>query len=130
LGGFARAVRGAVGAARGVVLPDGDGGRLYLATPMSASTGETVDAPARMPARNGASTPSLGGREGIWTGMSRCPEAIRRIASFLYYSSRRKGNKTIKHQPRKRDNFKAFSSGLTTQWQRRLHPAEEVGILM
>ncbi len=47
--------------------PVGDGERLYPSTPMSALTGETVEAPARMPARNGASTPSLGGREGIGT---------------------------------------------------------------
>jgi hypothetical protein len=49
-----------------------------------------------MPAHSGASTPSRGWREGIGTGVSRRPEANRRIASFLYYSYRRKGNSTIK----------------------------------
>ena len=76
--------------------PAGGGGRLFPATPESKSTGEMVEVPARMPAHSGASTPSCGGREGIRTGMSRRPEANRRIASFLYYSYRRKGNNTIK----------------------------------
>ncbi len=95
-------VGGAREAAHGVVLPGWLwGGGLYPATPMSVPTGdETVEAPTRIPAHNGngASTPSLGlgGREGIRTGMSRRPEAICIIASFLYYSYRRKRNETIK----------------------------------
>ncbi len=56
------------------------GGRLFLATLESESTGEMVEVPARMPAHIGASTPSRGGREGIGTGVNRCP--------FLYYSYR------------------------------------------
>jgi len=76
--------------------PAGGGGRLFPATLESESTGEMVEEPARMPAHSGASTPSRGGREGIGTGVSRRPEANRRIASFLYYSYRRKGNSTIK----------------------------------
>ncbi len=76
--------------------PAGGGGRLFLATLESESTGEMVEVPARMPAHIGASTPSHGGREGIGTGVSRRPEANRRIASFLYYSYRRKGNSTSK----------------------------------
>jgi hypothetical protein len=76
--------------------PVGGGGRLFLATPESESTGEMVEVPMRMPAHSRASMPSRGGREGIGTGMSRRPEANRRIASFLYYSYRRKGNNTIK----------------------------------
>ena len=76
--------------------PFGGGGRLFPATPEIVSTGEMVEVPARMPAHSGASTPSCGGREGIGTGVSRRPEANRRIASFLYYSYRRKGNNTIK----------------------------------
>jgi hypothetical protein len=51
---------------------------------------------SQMLAQDGTATPSKGGREGIvWTGVSRCPEAQRTIASFLYYS------------------FVAFSSGRT-----------------
>ena len=76
--------------------PAGGGGRLFPATLESESTGEMVEEPARMPAHSGASTPSRGGREGIGTGVSRRPEANRRIASFLYYSYRRKENNTIK----------------------------------
>ncbi len=76
--------------------PVGGGGRLFPATLESESTGEMVKVPARMPAHGRALTPSCGGREGIGTGVSRCPEANRRIASFLYYSYRRKGNSTIK----------------------------------
>ncbi len=76
--------------------PAGGGGRLFLATPENELTGEMVEVPARMPAHSGASTPSRGGREGIGTGMSRRPKANRRIASFLYYFYRRKGNNTIK----------------------------------
>jgi hypothetical protein len=76
--------------------PVGGGGRLFLATPESESTGEMVEVPARMPAHSRASTPSRGWREGIGTSVSRRPEANCRIASFLYYSYRRKGNNTIK----------------------------------
>ncbi len=75
--------------------PVGGGGRLFPATPESELTGEMVKVPARMPAHSRASTPSRGGREGIGTGVSCRPEANRRIASFLYYSYRRKGNNTI-----------------------------------
>ena len=71
-------------------------GETFPATPESVLTGEMVEVPARMPAHSRASTPSRGGREGIGTGVSRRPEANRRIASFLYYSFRRKGNNTIK----------------------------------
>ncbi len=76
--------------------PAGGGERLFPATLESESTGEMVEESARMPAHSGASTPSRGGREGIGTGVSRRPEANRRIASFLYYSFCRKGNNTIK----------------------------------
>jgi hypothetical protein len=42
-----------------------------------------VNMPAWMPAHYGTSTPSRGGREGIdGTGMSHCPEAFLRNASF------------------------------------------------
>ncbi len=73
----------------------GGKGRLFPATLESESTGKMVE-PARMPAHGRASTPSRGGREGTGTGVSRRPEANQRIASFLYYSYRRKGNSTIK----------------------------------
>jgi hypothetical protein len=76
--------------------PVGGRGRLFPATPESESTGEMAEVPAQMPAHSRASTPSRGGREGIGTSMSRRPEANRRIASFLYYSYRRKGNNIIK----------------------------------
>ncbi len=76
--------------------PVGGRGRLFPETLESESTGEMVEVPARMPAHGRASTPSRGGREGIGTGVSRRPEANRRIASFLYYSYRRKGNSTVK----------------------------------
>ncbi len=79
--------------------PFGGGGRLFPATPEIVSTGEMVEVPARMPVHIRASTPSCGGREGIGTGVSRRPEANHRIASFLYYSYRRKGNSTSKPSP-------------------------------
>ena len=66
-------------------------GRLGPTTLLRVTSVETVETPARMPAQGGASTPSRGGREGIsGTGVSHCPKANRRIASFLYYSYRRK----------------------------------------
>ena len=72
-------------------------GRLVPTTLFGLSLGETVEAPARMPAQGGAATPSRGGREGIdGSGVSRRPEANRRNASFVYYSSRRKRNNTHK----------------------------------
>ena len=66
-------------------------GRLGPTTLLRVASVETVEAPARMPVQGGASTPSRGGREGI-VGISASlrPEANRRIASFLYYSYRRK----------------------------------------
>jgi hypothetical protein len=71
-------------------------GRLVPTTLFGLSLGETVEAPARMPAQGGAATPSRGGREGIdGSGVSRRPEANRRNASFVYYSSRRKRNNTL-----------------------------------
>jgi len=88
--------------------PVGGGGRLFPATLESESTGEMVKVPARMPAHSRASTPSRGGREGIGTGVSRCPEGNWRIPSFLYYSYRRKGNNTLNHQPREQDDFYCF----------------------
>ena len=49
-----------------------------------------------MPAQGGVAMPSRGGREGIdGSGVSRRPEANRRNASFVYYSSRRKRNNTL-----------------------------------
>ena len=92
--------RGARGGKRNVPLeppmascsPVGGRGRLVPPTTVvRMSAGETVKAPARMPAHDWASTPSHGGREGIiGTGVSRRPEVIWRNASFLYYSYRRK----------------------------------------
>ncbi len=71
--------------------PVGGKGRLVLPTLAMMLAGETVEAPTRMPANDGVTTPSLGGREGIvGTGVSCRPEANRRIASFLYYSYCRK----------------------------------------
>ena len=58
---------------------------------LGPTTVETVEAPARMPAQGGVSTPSRGGREGIIrTDVSRRPEANWRIASCVYYSYGRK----------------------------------------
>ena len=66
-------------------------GRLGPTTLLRVASVEMVEAPARMPAQGGASTPSRGGREGtVGTGVRRRPEANRRIASFVYYSYRRK----------------------------------------
>jgi hypothetical protein len=77
--------------------PVGSKGRLVPTTPFGLSSVETVEAPAQMPAQGGAVTPSRGGREGIdGSGVSRHPEANRRNASFVYYSSRRKRNNTHK----------------------------------
>jgi hypothetical protein len=89
-------------------------GRLVPTTLFGLSSGETVEAPARMPAQGGAATPSCGGREGInGSGVSRRPEANRRNASFVYYSSRRKKEimHLINHQPLRRacrDDFYRF----------------------
>ncbi len=67
--------------------PVGGKGRLVPTTWVSLSAAETAEAPARMPVHIRASMPSRGGREGIdGTGVSRCPEAHRMWASFLYYS--------------------------------------------
>ncbi len=67
--------------------PVGDKGRLVPMTWVSLLMAETVKASARMPAHNQASMPSCGGKEGIdGTGVSPCPEANHRIASFVYYS--------------------------------------------
>ena len=74
---------------------DGVMGRLFPSTPRALMALMVVPS-ARMPVQDGTATPSKGGREGIGTGVSRRPEANRRIASFLYYSYRRKGNNTIK----------------------------------
>ncbi len=61
--------------------------RLVPTTWLSLLTAEMVEAPARMPAYNWASMQSHGGREGIdGSGVSHCPEASRRNASFVYYS--------------------------------------------
>ncbi len=77
----------------------GGKGRLVPMTWVSLSTAEMVEVPARMPARNRASMPSWGGREGInGTGVSHRPEANHRIASFVHYSycrNRKKNTKTI-----------------------------------
>ncbi len=79
------------GLPRASCSPVGGKGRLVPPTLAMMLAGETVEAPTRMPAHDGATTPSLGGREGIvGTGVSRRPEANRRIASFLYYSYCRK----------------------------------------
>ena len=109
-------------------------GRLGPTTLLRVASVETVEAPARMPAQGGATTPSLGGREGInGSGMSRRPETNRRNASFVYYSSCRKEIiHLINHQPLRRACgmiFIAFSSGRTTLWLRRLPPAEDLGIV-
>ena len=63
---------------------------------------------ARMPAPFDEAPPSLGGREGIGTGVSRRPEGNCRIPSLLYYSYRRKGNNTLNHQPHEQDDFYCF----------------------
>jgi len=66
-------------------------GRLVPTTLFGLSSGETVEAPAQMPAQGGAATPSRGGRKGMdGSGVSRRPEANLINASFVYYSSRRK----------------------------------------
>ena len=109
-------------------------GRLGPTTLLRVASVETVKAPARMPAQGGASTPSRGGREGIvGTGVSRRPEANRRIASCVYYSYRRKRKKYTKTinrcAQRSGTIFIAFSSGRTTLWLRRLPPAEDLGIV-
>ncbi len=106
--------------------PVGGKGRLVPTTWVSLSTAETVEAPVQMSAHIRASAPSHGGREGInGTGVSRCPEANRRIASFVYYSycrNRKKYTKTINCT--NGTIFIAISSRGTMQWQRRLPPAE------
>jgi hypothetical protein len=77
-------------------------GRLFPSTPVGAPMALMVVPSARMPAQVGAATPSKGGREGIvWTGVSRCPEANRRDASFLYYSYVDKEIIQLNHQPQR-----------------------------
>ncbi len=89
--------------------PVGGRGRLFPETPESALMGETVEAPAWMPAHSGASPPSRGVREGIdGTGVSRRPETTRRIASFLYYSLVEEEIILLNHQLLKRDDFYSF----------------------
>ncbi len=111
--------------------PAGGGGRLFPATPENESTGEMVEVPARMLAHSGASTPSRGGREGIGTGVSRRPEANRRIASFLYYSYCRKGNNTIKPSIAQGGRFLLlFQAGKQRNACATSPPAEEVGIVL
>ena len=88
-------------------------GRLVPTTLFSLSSGETVEAPARMPAQGRAATPSRGGREGIdGSGVSRHPEANCRNASFVYYSSCRKRNNTLNYSSTAascvRDDFYRF----------------------
>jgi hypothetical protein len=104
--------------------PVGGKGRLVPTTWVSLLMAEMVEAPARMPAHNWASTPSHGGREGInGSNVSHCPEANCRIASFVYYfncRNRKKYTETINHVSG--TIFIAFSSGRTTQWQHRLSP--------
>ncbi len=64
---------------------------------------------ARMPAQDGTSTPSKGGREGILgTGVSRRPKANRGNASFLYDSFVEKRIICQNHQLRKRNNCDCF----------------------
>ena len=110
-------------------------GRLVPTTLFGLSSGETVEAPARMPAQGGAAKTSRGGREGIdGSGVSRRPEANRINASFVYYSSRRKKEiiHFINHQQLRRacgTIFITCSSGRTMLWLRRLPPAEDLGIV-
>ena len=77
--------------------PVGGKGRLVPTTWVSLLTAETVKAPAQVAVHIWASTPSHGGREGIdGTGMSRRPEANRRITSFVYYSYHRNRKNILK----------------------------------
>ena len=56
--------------------PIGGEGRLVPTTLLRVSTVVTVEVPAKMPAYDGASTPSCGGREGIdGSNMIRRPKA-------------------------------------------------------
>jgi hypothetical protein len=108
--------------------PVGGGGRLFPATLESESTGEMVEVPARMPAHSRASTPSRDGREGIGTGVSRCPKGNWRIPSFLYYSYCRKGNNTPKPSIARAGRFLLLCQvGKGVAMQRRLPPAENIG---
>ncbi len=76
--------------------------RLFPSSPVGAPMALMVVPSARMPAQDGTATPSKGGREGIvWTGVSRCLEAIRRDASFLYYSYVDKEIIQLNHQPQR-----------------------------
>ncbi len=77
-------------------------GRLFPSTPVGAPMALMVVPSARMPAQDGMATPSKGGREGIvWTGVSRCPEANQRDASFFYYSYVNKEIIQLNHQPQR-----------------------------
>ena len=103
--------------------PVGDRGRLVPSALLVVSAGETAEAPTPMHVHNRASTPSLGGREGIkGSGVSRHPEGKWIIPSFLSYC--RKGNYTPKPSTARAGKFIAFSSGRTMLWQHRLPPAD------
>ncbi len=63
--------------------PVGGEGRLVPTSLLKVALAKTVEAPARMPALGGATTPSCGGREGIVrTGVSRSSEANPKNASL------------------------------------------------
>ena len=75
--------------AEGIMLP-----RRRPTTLLRVALVETVVAPTRMPAHDGATMPSCGGREGIvGTGLSCHPKENPRTASFLYYSYHKKVGK-------------------------------------
>ena len=83
---------------------------------------------SRMPAPFEEEPPSLGGREGIGTGVSRRPKGNCRIPSFLYYSYRRKRNNTPKSSTARAGRFLLLcQAGKRVAMQRRLPPAENIG---
>jgi hypothetical protein len=105
--------------------PVGGKGRLVPTTWVSLLTAEMVEVPARMPAHIRTSMPSRGGREGIdGTSVSHCPEANRRVASFVYYSYHRNLKKYTETNRASGMIFIALSSGQMTRWRCRLPPAE------
>ena len=92
--------------------PVGGKGRLVLSTLLMVCVGKTVKAPTPMHAHNGASMPSLGGREDIkGSGVSRRPGGNWRILSFLYYFYRRKENNTPKPSTVRAGQFSLLFKG-------------------
>jgi hypothetical protein len=107
-------------------------GRLGPTTLLRVTSVETVEAPARMPAQGGASTPSRGGREGIGeTGVSRRPEANRRMPHVCTIPTVENRKNTLKPSTAAtcvRDNLCGFFKQANDAMAALPPPAEDMGL--